>query len=148
MRVSLKPWAPALLLAGLIAGGWAMAAGTPEALRGELRIPATEPSFAGRQVEIRLFSRDPNVMDRPAEVVGSLDIAGLAHLTGEATTRPFKLPLNRPYDPDQRYYATFYLLDQGTRTHIGECAHAPNNSCGVFTATAPAEVIVSFRALR
>lgn len=138
-------WKPILLATFAIV--WinkAQAMDEEKCVYGELHVPAAIASFDKHQLEIRVFARDPRVVDRPAEVVGTADIPGFKHQAGTETVEKFSVSLNHPYRANLSYYATFFILKEGVRTLHGQCAHAEGASCSVLGKAAPPELQVRF----
>jgi hypothetical protein len=117
-------------------------------VEGLLVVPAEVPSFAGRVVEIRLYKFDLRLADKAADLVEKLEIKDFSHQTGTETKRGFVIGDKRKLEARMSYYLTLFLLDQGKRTHIGECRHARGNLCRVLTDGNPSRVTLDVRPVK
>jgi hypothetical protein len=90
---------------------------------GVATVPASAASFTGRVLEIRLYKYDPRIADKGADLVEKVEVMGLSHTKGEATSRKFSLGGKEKLEKGMGYYITLFVLDGGKRTHMGRCEH-------------------------
>lgn len=105
-------------------------------------------TFAGRVAEVRLYAFDPFLADKGADLVEKIEFAKFAHTQGKETKKSFVIGAKGTLDPKMRYYLTFFILENGNRTHIGACAHSGKDLCKVLTGGQPAKVEIKVREIR
>jgi hypothetical protein len=113
--------------AGTLAGGQQTAR-----VEGTFVIPKEAAAFAGRLVEIRLYRYDPHLADAAADLVEKVEFKNFAHTAGKETKKEFVVGAKAALDPKLRYYLTLFVLENGKRTHLGECTPG-QGPCQVFT---------------
>lgn len=117
-------------------------------VEGTFVIPKEVASFNGRLVEIRLYKHDPRIADKAADLVEKVEFKDFGHVQGKETKKDFTIGAKGTLEPAMGYYVTFFILREGRRTHIGECAHSKNNLCKVLTKGQPNKIRVQVREVR
>jgi hypothetical protein len=116
-------------------------------VEGTVIIPKEVASFEGRVLEIRLYKHDPRIADMPADLVEKIEIKDFAHSRGKETTKEFVIGAKDNLEPKLGYYVTLFILEQGQRTHIGECADG-KGPCKVLTQGQPNKVSLTVREVK
>ncbi|ALS96929.1 MliC family protein [Lacimicrobium alkaliphilum] len=114
---------------------------------GNINLPASLASIDRAVLDLRLYKYEPFAADQRAEMVDWVQSPAFVHQQGSSTERPFQIGTQEPYDPQMGYYLTLYLLEDGHRTHIGQCRHNKKGLCKVLTREQPDEVEVVFKKL-
>jgi hypothetical protein len=135
---------PALLLWPAIAP-----AGEKKSTRveGVMLLPKEVASFDKRVVEIRLYKYDRRLADTAADLVEKIEFKDFAHLQGKETKKGFVIGAKGTLEPSMGYYLTLFILENGKRTHIGECEHV-KGLCKVLTDGGPAKVSFKVRPVK
>ena len=115
-------------------------------VQGHLYVEASANSFKGASVEVKLWSYDPRLADRDAELVDELVVSDYHHQTGMTTRTRFILAKDLTPLSNRRYYLTAFVLKDGTRTHIGELEGMPG-LCEVLSEGKPTVLAMRFRQL-
>jgi hypothetical protein len=98
-------------------------------------------------LEIRLDQHDPRIADQPADLVEKVEIKDFAHTQGKETTKEFVIGAKDNLEPKLGYYGTLFILEQGQRTHVGECADG-KGLCKVLTQRQPNKVSLTGREVK
>ena len=98
-------------------------------------------------LEVRLYKHDPRIADKPADLVEKVEIKDLAHSQGRETTKEFVIGAKDNLEPKLGYYVTLFILEQGQRTHIGECADG-KGPCKVLTQGQPNKISLTVREVK
>jgi hypothetical protein len=141
---------PALFLAtALLLPAATVPAGEKKSTRveGTVLVPKEVPSFGKRVVEIRLYSYDPQIAGKAADLVEKVELKDFSHTAGKETRKAFVVGAKGALEPRMRYYLTLFLLEGGRRTHIGECEPG-KGPCKVLTDGNPSKVVVKVRAVK
>lgn len=121
--------------------------GSSTLVSGNIILPASLPSIDRAVLDLRLYKYEPFAADKRAEMVDWVQSRAFVHQQGSSTERPFQIGTQEPHDPQMGYYLTLYLLENGHRTHIGQCQHNKKGLCKVLTQNQPEEVEVVFKKL-
>jgi RNA polymerase sigma factor (sigma-70 family) len=116
-------------------------------VEGTVVIPKEVASFEGRVLEVRLYKHDPRLADQPADLVEKVEVKDFAHTQGKETTREFVIGAKDNLEPKLGYYVTLFILEQGQRTHIGECADG-KGPCNVLTQGQPNKISLTVREVK
>lgn len=114
---------------------------------GSITLPASLASIDSAVLDLRLYKYELYTADTRGELVDWVQSPAFSHQQGSTTERPFQIGTRQPPDPKQGYYLTFYILEEGYRTHIGQCRHNKRGLCKVLTQGQPAEVEAVFKQL-
>ncbi|WP_180237109.1 MliC family protein [Lacimicrobium alkaliphilum] len=114
---------------------------------GNITLPASLPTIDRAVLDLRLYKYELYKADTRAEMVDWVQSPAFVHQQGSSTERPFQIGTHEPRDPKMGYYLTLYILEEGHRTHIGQCSHNENGLCKVLTQGQPGEVEATFRKL-
>jgi hypothetical protein len=87
---------------------------------GTVTLPKELDSFDGRILELRLYSYDPRIADKAADLVELVEKKEFKHAKGSETVAKFEIGANGKLEAGRQYYMTVFVLDGKTRTHIGE----------------------------
>ncbi|MEW4561849.1 hypothetical protein AB1K70_04945 [Bremerella sp. JC770] len=97
--------------------------GTPIAaglVNGTITIPGSTSMEDGQTIEIKFFEFDPRLADASADLIDEAVLTNIQHETGKTTEIPFAVGKDYEVKKDRRYYITVFVLQDKTRTHIGE----------------------------
>lgn len=114
---------------------------------GNITLPASLETIDRAVLDLRLYKYELYKADTRAEMVDWVQSPAFVHQQGSTTERPFQIGTQEPRDPQLGYYLTLYILEEGHRTHIGQCRHNKKGLCKVLTQGQPGEVEAVFRKL-
>jgi hypothetical protein len=112
---------------------------------GTVIVPKDVASFDGRVLELRLYTIEKNVADKPADLIEKVEIKGFTHVEGKETKKTFTIGAKGELQPGHRYYITAFVLKKDERTHIGQADHVKFPLNKVLTDGNPREVTIRFK---
>ena len=119
---------------------------TSTRVAGTVEIPADVEGFTGRTLELQMYKIHPLLADAPADLVDTATIADFGHVRGALTRKTFEIGDGGRIEADKMYYLTCFVVDGGTRTHIGE--PPDKNLCKVLTLGNPRSASFILRPVR
>jgi hypothetical protein len=144
LGVAVVCWLGSASVVVAVAGGGK----TSTKVEGTLVVPKEMPSFTDRLVEIRLYKYDPQLADAAADLVELLEIKDFSHTQGQETRKGFTIGTKGTLEPKMGYYVTLFILQNGKRTHIGECEHSKKDLCRVLTKGEPDKISLKVREVK
>jgi hypothetical protein len=112
---------------------------------GAVIVPKDVASFDGRVLELRLYTIEKNIADKPADLVEKVEIKDFTHVAGKETKKEFVIGAKGELKPDHRYYITAFVLKGEDRTHIGQADHVKFPLNKVITDGNPREVTIRYK---
>ena len=112
---------------------------------GTVIVPKDVPSFDGRVLELRLYTLEKNVADKPADLVEKVEIKDFTHIVGKETKKEFTIGAKGEVKENTRYYITAFVLKGEDRTHLGQADHVKFPLNKVITDGNPREVTIRFK---
>jgi hypothetical protein len=112
---------------------------------GTVIVPKDVASFDGRVLELRLYTTEKNLADKPADLVEKVEIKDFTHIEGKETKKEFTIGAKGELKPGNRYYITAFVLKGEDRTHLGQADHVKFPLNKVITDGNPREVTIRFK---